>query len=139
MGADTFIGGGEASGWPLPSSVTRRPTRADPMSMGRTSGGPSFQDSARGRPIGMAPSAPRREPLIAWMPYAAREALELLRRPGCSSLERALAASVLVTALKAIVARGPVSPTWISLIEAEIQRHVPNLIEEDDLTAKRSR
>ena len=50
--------------------------------------------------------------------------LAVLRRPGLSQLERCLAASVLVGDIKAVLTRGAVSATWISLVHAEIQRHV---------------
>lgn len=83
--------------------------------------------------MGMTRPSSGHEGLTAWLPYDARKALEHLRRPGLSPLERALAASVVVTALKQIISRGPVSAVWISLIE-EALRYVPDLLEHDDLT-----
>jgi hypothetical protein len=69
--------------------------------------------------------------LRAWLPRGARESLDLLRRPGLSHLERCLAASLLVGELKAVLARGPASATFVALVKAEIQRQVGDLVDGD--------
>lgn len=69
-----------------------------------------------------------------WLPHDARNALDILRRPSTTALERALAASLFLEAVKRMYAPTP-SPMWISLVVKEIQRAAPDLVEPNDLAA----
>lgn len=71
--------------------------------------------------------------LLVWLPRDARGALDRLRRPGLSALERALAVSVLDEALKKRMAGGPMSPIWIALLTAKIQQAVADVVEPNDV------
>lgn len=66
-----------------------------------------------------------------WLPRVARDALVLLRRPKLTALERSLAASLLATAIKQRLARGPVHADWISLIQAQLHGHDGDVVDSD--------
>ena len=71
--------------------------------------------------------------LHVWLPQDARDGLRLLRRPGLTALERALAASIVASELKRVIARGHVDDHWLSLVRGEFQRAVDDLVYEDAL------
>lgn len=71
--------------------------------------------------------------VLPWLPSAARDALDLLRRPGLTRTEQALAASIASVAVEKVVARGPVTAEWLALARAEVAAVVGDLVDDDDL------